>query len=126
MRRMAAQGNPCVFGHRPRCLLQKCDALYSFLCLERENPRPCEQYQGRPGAWFVPQGCPGDARMCNSEKIYGNAAVVRRQVPEEMPAAGQPQATPVRANINADDLLAATLAILIHDWRGILAIPKRS
>ena len=52
--------------------------------------------------------------------------VVRRQVPEEMPAAGQPQATPVRANINADDLFAATLAILIHDWRGILAIPKRS
>ena len=94
MRRMAAQGNPCVVGHRPRCLLQKCDALYSFLCLERENPRPCEQYQGRPGAWLVPQGCPGDASLCVSEKIYGNAALCAGKYPKKCPLLDSPKLLP--------------------------------
>ena len=94
MRRMAAQGNPCIVGHRPRCLLQKCDALYSFLCLERENPRPCEQYQGRPGAWLVPQGCPGDASLCVSEKIYGNAALCAGKYPKKCPLLDSPKLLP--------------------------------
>ena len=94
MRRMAAQGNPCVVGHRPRCLLQKCDALYSFLCLERENPRPCERYQGRPGAWLVPQGCPGDASLCISEKIYGNAALCAGKYPKKCPLLDSPTLLP--------------------------------
>ena len=94
MRRMAAHKVPCVVGHRPRCLLQKCDQLFSFLCLERDNPRPCEQYQGRPGAWMVPQGCPGDASSCNSVKRYGDAALCAGKYPKNCPLLETPKLLP--------------------------------
>lgn len=81
-RRRAAQtllelerrGLPCVAGHRRGCLLQKCDALFSFLCVERDEPQPCRRYAGRPG-WYIPQACwGGRAGPCNSTARFGAAA----------------------------------------------------
>lgn len=95
MRQMAAQGNPCVVGHRPRCLLQKCDQLYSFLCVERNDPRPCQRYQRKPGAWLVPQGCQrANVGLCNSTTQYGAAAACAGKYPQKCPLLANPALLP--------------------------------
>ena len=55
-------------------------------------------------------GLPWECKLVRLGEDLRQRRVVRRQVSEEVPAAGQPQVTPVSANI-AGDLLAATRAI---------------
>ena len=71
-----------------------------------------------------PAGLPWGCKLVRLGEDLRQRRVVRRQVPEEVPAAGQPQATPVSANMNADDRLAATRAMSIGV--DLEAIPKRS
>ena len=71
-----------------------------------------------------PTGLPWGCKLVHLGEDLRQRHVVRRQVPEEVPAAGQPQATPVSANMNADDRLAATRAMSIGV--DLEAIPKRS
>ena len=92
MRALAARGVPCAVGHRKGCLLQKCDTIYSFLCVERDDPRPCERYQPNPGAWLVPQGC---LRWpCNDTARYGVAARCAGKKPKQCPLLQDPDLLP--------------------------------
>ena len=43
---------------------------------------------------MVPQGCPGDARLCDSEKIYGNAALCAGKYPKNCPLLENPKLLP--------------------------------
>ena len=70
-----------------------------------------------------PTGLPWGCKLVRLGEDLRQRRVVRRQVSEEVPAAGQPQVTPVSANI-AGDLLAATRAMSIGV--DLEAIPKRS
>ena len=62
-----------------------------------------------------PAGLPWGCKLVRLGEDLRQRRVVRRQVPKEVPAAGQPQATPMNANVNVDDLLANSGNV---DWRG--------
>lgn len=73
------RGIPCLAGHRTGCLLQKCDSLWSFLCVERTALKPCERF-GVHGSWYVPQGCFGPGKNCSDTNKWpgGECAGKRR------------------------------------------------
>ena len=86
-----------MVGQRPGCLLQKCDLSYSFLCIERDDLRPCTRYAKRDGSWLVPQGCNGQW-PCNSTALYGVGATCAGKFPPWHPLAkrtGQRAACPL-------------------------------
>lgn len=78
MAALRRRGVPCLAGHRSGCLLQKCDLLYSFLCVERDATAPCERY-GVRGSWYAPQGCWGP--RCNFSRYPGGECAGKLSCP---------------------------------------------